>query len=56
MLTVYVGQVRGRRAELIRCRIYVDNMTGENCRPVRLLFLVSFIGQSVHPVEEEGMV
>ena len=30
-------------------------MKGENCRQLRLLFPLSFIGQFVHPVAEEVM-
>ena len=36
-------------------RIYVDIMTRENCRQIRLLTWTSFIGQFVHPVGGEGM-
>ena len=35
--------------------IYVDIMTGENCRQFMLLFPMSIIGQFVHPVGGEGM-
>ena len=35
--------------------IYVDLLTGENCRQFSLLIWTSFVGQFVHPVEGEGM-
>ena len=35
--------------------IYVDIMTGENCRQFSFLIWISCIGQFVYPVEGEGM-
>ena len=37
------------------CRIYVDFMTGENCRQILLLPRTLFIGQFIHPVGGEGI-
>ena len=36
-------------------KIYVDIMTGENCRQFRLKTWNLFIGQFVYPVGGEGM-
>ena len=38
-----------------RYRIYVDIMTGENCRQLRLLFTLSYIGQFVHSIRGDGI-
>ena len=32
------------------CRIYVDDITGKNCRQFRLPFPLTFIGWAVYPV------
>ena len=38
------------------CRIYVDIMTGENCRQFRLQFPLAFLGRVVYLVGREGVV
>ena len=36
-------------------RIYVDIMTGENCRQFTLLTFIYLIGQFFHPVGVDGL-